>query len=56
MKRTSYVQPSDDFLQALLSEGYAAELTKLSAYDHTDFVNDPRPQIIEAIATLAYKE
>ena len=55
MKRV-YVQPSDDILRALRSRGYAAELTKLSDYYHTDFVNDPRPQIIEAMATLAYKE
>lgn len=42
-----------DFLQALLSKGYSAELTQFTSYDHTDYIHYPRTEIIGAIATLA---
>lgn len=53
--QAEYHLDSDDFLPALLSKGYSAELTKFTDYSHTDFVHNPHTQIIEAIANLAKK-
>lgn len=51
-----YVDPSDKFLEALLSKGYSAQLTELTDCSHWEIVHFPRSQIIDAIVNLAYSE